>query len=94
VDVPNILPIRQVVWFDVLCEHDPPGTRPGENVEGALRVQAWVNRIAARTPDEAGRKAERFLTETRGVRSIRVVRWRFFSSRREEKGVKPDGTLF
>lgn len=94
VDVPNILPIRQAVWFDVLCEHDPPGTLPGESVEKAFRIAAWINRISAYNPEEAGRKAEQFLTETRGVRNIRVMRWRFFNSRRDEKEVKPDGSLF
>lgn len=95
VDVPNIIlhhAPSQAVFFDVLCEHDPPGTQPGESVEGVLRVQCWVNRIAAYNSEEAGRKAERFLTETRRVRNIRVKRWRY-SDRRQQKGVKPDGTL-
>ncbi len=72
-------------FFDVLCEHNPPGTQPSDNVEGTLRVQCWVRRIAARDPKEAAQKAERFLTEQRGVRSIRVKRWRF--SRVPQEGV-------
>jgi hypothetical protein len=97
VDTPNIIlhpAPDQAVFFDVLCEHDPSGTPPGESVEGTLRVQCWVNRIAAHDPEEAGRKAERFLTETRGVRNIIVKCWRFFLRSRQQKGVKPDGTLF
>ena len=80
--LPNIITRGQAVFFDVLCEHDPPGTEPGENVDSALRVQGWINRIAARNPEEAGRKAERFLVETRGVHNIRVKRWRLFNSHR------------
>ncbi len=94
VDVPNIINRRQAVFFDVLCEHDPPGTEPGERADSAVFVQCWVNHIAAFDPEEAGRKAERFLVETKGVRNIRVTRWRFFNSRRQSEGVKSDGKLF
>ena len=80
------------MFFDILCEHSPPGTEPGDNMEGVLKVQAWVKQIAAYDPEEAGRKAERFLTETRGVRNIKVVRWRYTSRQRREG--HPDGTLF
>lgn len=90
---PNVTIRHRAVFFDVLCEHSPPGTLPGESAEGVLRVKCWVNRIAAYDPEEAGRKAERFLTDTRGVRSIVVRRWRY-SNRRQQKGVKSDGTLF
>ena len=75
---------NQLVFFDVLCEHDPPGTEPGDLLEGVMLVQAWVKQIAAYDPEEAARKAESFLTRTRGVRSIRVKRWRF--SRAPQKG--------
>ncbi len=94
VDTPNVISRRPAVFFDILAEHAPPGTLPGETVDSALRVQVWVNHIAAHDPEEAGRKAERFLTETTGVRNIVVRRWRFFNSSRQSKGVKPDGTLF
>ncbi len=94
ISLPNIISRRRAVLFDILIEHDPPGTLPGESTEGVLRVRVWVNQIAAFDPEEAGRKAERFLTETKGVRNIRVKRWRFFNSRRQQKGVKSDGTLF
>ena len=94
-DAPNISHLftrrRQAIFFDVCCEHDPPGTLPGENVESIVKLQVWVNRIAAYTPEEAAKKAEKFLTEQRGVRSIRVKRWRYYSSRR--KGGRTDGTL-
>ena len=68
------------MFFDVLCEHDPPGTEPGDLLEGVMLIQAWVRRIAAFDPEEAGRKAESFLTRTRGVRNIRVKQWRFSSA--------------
>lgn len=82
---------RQAILFDVCCEHDPPGTEPGEAAESIIKLQVWVNRIAAYNPEEAGRKAERFLTEQRGVRNIKVKRWRYFNSHR--KGGRTDGTL-
>ncbi len=75
--LPNIITRREAVWFDILVEHDPPGTESGDQIEGVLHVQCWVNRIAAHDPEEAGRKAERFLAATRGVSNIRVKRWRF-----------------
>jgi hypothetical protein len=78
--------IRRPIFFDILCEHDPPGTRPGDDTEGILRVRCWVRRVAAFDPEEAGRKAERFLTEDRGTRSIRVKRWRF--SHAPQEGVE------
>ncbi len=90
--IPNIINRRQPVLFDIEIEHDPPGVGPGESVEGTVRVKCWVKRIAAYDPEEAGRKAERFLTATRGIRSMTVTGWRFFSSQR--KGIKSDGTLF
>lgn len=77
---------RQPTFIDVLCEHDPPGTQPGDVVEGPLRVQCWVRRIPARSSEEAGQKAEKFLTEQKHVGNIRVKRWRF--SRPPQKGVK------
>jgi hypothetical protein len=92
VDTPNVI-VRQPTFFDILVEHDPPGTLPGENTDDVLRIQCWVKRIAAHYPEEAALKAERFLAETRGVRNTRVKRWRY-SSRSQQKGVKPDGTLF
>lgn len=79
----NII-VRRPMFFDVLCEHDPPGTQPGDNVEGVLRVQCWVRKVAAYDPEDAGRKAERFLTEHKHVGNIRVKRWRF--SRAPQKG--------
>lgn len=69
--------VRPPVFFDVLCSHNPLGTRPGDNLEGTLRVQCWVRKISARNPYEAGRKAETFLTEHRGVSNITVKRWKF-----------------
>ena len=92
---PNIIPQRQAVLFDILVEHSPPGTAPLErdDVESVLRVQCWIKKIGARTPDEAGRKAQTFLEVTKNVTNIQVIRWRFFSSARE-KGVNNDGTLF
>lgn len=90
----NIIPQRPAVFFDILAEHDPPGTEPGDNMTGVLRMQVWVNRIAAHDPEEAGRKAERFLTETKDVRNIRVVRWRFYSSQRKKLEDTNDQTLF
>ena len=90
-DAPNILRRRQAVFFDVCCEHDPPGTLPGERVESIVKLQVWVNLITARDPEEAAKKAEKFLTEQRGVRNIRVKRWRF-SSRHRKRG-QTDGTL-
>ena len=97
-DTPNNLTFirqRQAVLFDILVEHSPPGTAPLEReaVEAVMRVQCWVKRIGAHTPDEAGRKAQTFLEVTKGVTNIQVIRWRFFSSSRE-KGVNNDGTLF
>ena len=94
VDAPNIINLRrQAVFFDVCCEHDPPGTLPGERVESIVKLQVWVNRIAAYDPEQAGRKAEKFLTEQRGLRNIRVKRWRYHNSRRAAKGGQSDGTL-
>lgn len=81
-DAPNIIRHRQAVFFDVLCEHDPPGTLPGERVESVVKLQVWVNRIAAYDPEQAGRKAEKFLTEYKRVGRIRVMRWRYHNSRR------------
>lgn len=80
---PNIV-VRQPIFFDVLCEHDPPGTQPGDIIEGTLRICCWVRKIAANDPEQAASKAERFLTEQRGVRNIRVKQWRFS---RRPKGV-------
>lgn len=91
-DAPNIIQHRQAVFFDVLCEHDPPGTLPGERVESIVKLQVWVNRIGAYDPEQAARKAEKFLIEQRHVGNIRVMRWRYYSSRR--KGDRTDGTLF
>jgi hypothetical protein len=91
VDTPNVI-VRQPVFFDILVEHDPPGTEPGTNIDDVLRIRCWVKRIAAHYPEEAALKAERFLVETRGVRNIRVKRWRY-SDRRQQKGAKSDGTL-
>ena len=93
--IPTILPQRTPMLFDILVEHSPPGTAPEERevVEEVMRVQCWIKKIGARTPDEAGRKAQTFLEVTKSVTNIQVIRWRFFSSRRE-KGDKTDGTLF
>ena len=88
----NIINRRQPVLFDIEIEHDPPGVGPGESVAGTVRVKCWIKQIAAHDPEEAGRKAERFLTETKGIRSMTVTGWRFFNSQR--KGVQSDGTLF
>lgn len=90
-DVPNINIQHNAVFFDVLCEHDPPGVLSEETVDNIIRVQCWVKLVAAFNPEQAGRKAERFLTETRGVHNIKVTRWRFSS--RQQKGVKPNGKL-
>lgn len=76
--------ITPLTMFDVFCAHDPPGTRPGERVEG-LRMQCWVKKIAAKDPNQAGEKAEKFLTEQRGVRNIKVTRWRFSRAPQEEE---------
>lgn len=94
-NTPIIIPQRPPVWFDILVAHDPPGTTPEERegVAQVLRIRCWVKKIGARTPDEAGRKAQTFLAATKGVANIQVVKWRFFSSQRE-KGAKSDGTLF
>lgn len=92
-DTPNINLQYDAVFFDVLCEHDPLGTLPGERVESSTLIQCWVNQIAAFNPEEAGRKAERFLLETKEVRNIRVKRWRFSARNRQQKGVKPDGKV-
>ncbi len=92
---PTILHQRPPLLFDILVEHSPPGTAPLEReaVEAVMRVQCWVKKIGARTPDEAGRKAQTFLQVTKGVTNIQVIRWRFFSSQRE-KGDKTDGKVF
>ncbi len=92
---PTFIRRRQAVFFDILVEHSPPGTAPEERdaVEAVMRVQCWVRKINAHTPDEAGRKAQTFLKATKGVTNIQVIQWRFFSSSRE-KGVNTDGTLF
>ncbi len=91
----NIIPQRQPLLFDILVEHSPPGTAPLEReaVEAVMRVRCWIKKIGARTPDEAGRKAQTFLEVTKSVTNIQVIRWRYFSSTRE-KGDKNDGTLF
>ncbi len=91
----NIIPQRQVMLFDILVEHSPPGTAPLEReaVEAVMLVRCWVKKIGARTPNEAGRKAQTFLEVTKGVTNIQVIRGRYFSSARE-KGDKNDGTLF
>lgn len=88
----NINPGREANVFDVLCDHDPIGTLPGEGVASSLRIQCWVKRIIAVNPEEAGRKAERFLLETKGVRNIKVKRWRYFNIH-PQKGVKPNGKV-
>lgn len=66
---------------------------PGERVESIIKLQVWVNRIAAYDPEEAGRKADKFLIEQRGARNIRVMRWRYHNSSRR-KGGRTDGALF
>ncbi len=92
---PTFIRQRPPMLFDILVEHSPPGTAPLEReaVEAVMRVQCWVKKIGAHTPDEAGRKAQTFLEVTKGVTNIQVIRWRFFSSERE-KGVDNDSTLF
>ncbi len=60
--------------FDVLCTHDPPGTKPGEVVAGVMRVQCWVRRVNASNPEEAMRKAVGFLADEQGACNIRVLR--------------------
>lgn len=76
--------VHHPTFFDVLCEHDPPGKQAGDVIEGVLRVRCWVRKINASDPEEAAQKAERFLTEKRRVRSIRVKKWRF--SRAPQQG--------
>ncbi len=92
---PTFIRQRQAVLFDILVEHSPPGTAPleRETVEAVMRVQCWVKKIGARTPAEAGRKAQTFLEVTKGVTNIQVIRWRLFNSTRE-KGDNNDGTFF
>lgn len=83
------------MFFDVLCEHDPPGLEPGDVFEeSSLRIQCWVKQIAAYDPEQAAMKAERFLTEQRGFRNIKVKRWRYTRRPADQKGVTPtDGQL-
>ena len=93
-NTPNIIQQRPPVLFDILVEHNPPGTTPEdrESVEEVLRIHCWVKKISAHTPDEAGRKAQMFLESNKGVTNIQVVKWRFFSGKRERKEVvAPDG---
>lgn len=90
----NIIKQRPLVFFDILSEHAPPGTEPGDDLTGVFLMQVWVKKIAAHDPEEAGRKAERFLTETKHVRTIRVVRWRYYSSHRKKLEDTNDQTLF
>lgn len=75
-----------LVFFDVLCEHDPSGTQPGDILKGTLRLRCWVRKIMAHDSEEAARKAEKFLTEQRGARNIRVKQWRL--SRTPQEGVE------
>ena len=79
-------PDARQVFFDILCEHNPPGTQPGDVVEGTLRVRCWVRKINAYDSEEAARKAEGFLTDKRGVGSIKVIRWRY--SRAPQEGAE------
>lgn len=90
----NIIRQRPPVLFDILAEHAPPGTDPTDDLTGVFLMQVWVKRIAAHNPEEAGRKAEKFLTETKNVRTIRVVRWRFYNSQRKKLEDNNDQTLF
>ena len=94
-NIPNIIPQRLPVLFDLLVKHDPAGTSPKdrESVAEILRIQCWVKKVSAHTPDEAGRKAQMFLELTKGLANIQVIRWRFFNSQRE-KGDKSDGKVF
>lgn len=55
---------RRPVFFDVLFEHNPPGTKPGENVDSGLRIQVWVKKVPAFGLGEAQTKAESFLART------------------------------
>ncbi len=90
----NFIRQRPAVLFDILAEHAPPGTEAGDDLTGVLLMQVWVKKIAAHNPEEAGRKAEKFLTATKNVRTIRVVRWRFYSSHRKKGENTNDQTLF
>ncbi len=74
-DCSNYVDVRH--FFDVLCAHDPPGMQAGEDAAGVLRAQCWVKEIAARNPEEAARKAEKFLTEQKGACNIEILKWRF-----------------
>ncbi len=90
----NIIKQRPPVLFDILAEHAPPGTEAGDDLTGVFLMQVWVNKVPAHNPEEAGRRAEKFLTETKNVRTIRVVRWRFYSSHRRKLEDINDQTLF